>query len=118
MIQIDGTGEVEWTFSYGGIYNDMGYSLVYSDGGWILAGQTYSYDIGSGDGWLLKVSEVGSFVWMQIYGGTNDDSIFDIDIAEDGGFIICGSYDQGSQYDGWFIKTDSRGNYKGIVGYP
>ena len=125
MIQVNGMGEIEWTFSYGGIYNDMGYSmgysLVYSDGGWILAGKTYSYDLGSGDGWdgwLVKVSEVGSFVWMQTYGGTNDDSILDIDIAEDGGFIICGSYDQGSQYNGWLIKTDSRGNYKGIVGYP
>ena len=93
-------GEVIWTFSYGGIYNDVGYSLVYSDGGWTLAGQTYSYDIGGGDAWLIKVSETGVFAWMQMYGKSNTDTAYDIDIASDGGYIICGStFIQGNQYD-------------------
>ena len=120
MVQVSGTGEVEWIFSYGGIYNDIGYSLVYSDGGWVLAGQTYSYDIGSGDGWLLKVNVMGDFEWMQTYGDAYNDTAFDIDVASDGGLIICGSTFniQENQNVGWLIKTDSRGNYKGILPYP
>ena len=119
IIQVDKFGEVIWTFSYGGIYNDVGYSLVYSDGGWALAGQTYSYDIGGGDAWLIKVSESGVFAWMQIYGKSNTDTAYDIDIASDGGYIICGStFIQGNQYDGWLIKTDSRGNSEELFPYP
>ncbi len=121
MVQVSGTGEVEWIFSYGGIYNDRGYSLVYSDGGWVLAGQTYSYDMGGGgDAWLVKVSAMGNFEWMQTYGDTYNDTAFDIDVASDGGLIICGStYNiQDNQNAGWLIKTDSRGNYKGILSYP
>jgi hypothetical protein len=114
----------EWLFSYGSIYNDRGYSLVYSDGGWVLAGQTFSYTSiqgsGTSDGWLVKVSEVGDFEWMQTYGDTNNDTAFDIDVASDGGLIICGSTFniQDNQNAGWLIKTDSRGNYKGILSYP
>ena len=113
IIQIDEYGDVIWIYRCGGAYNDAGYSLVYSNGGWVLAGQTYSYDIGGGDAWLVKVSESGNFVWMKMYGDVNNDIAYDIDIANDGGFIICGStFIQGNQYDGWLIKTDSRGNYE------
>ena len=75
--------------------------------------------MGGGDAWLLKVNEMGEFEWMQTYGGTNPDSAFDIDLASDDGFIICGStYTQGEQSDGWLLKTDSRGNVRGISSYP
>ena len=119
MINLNEMGEVSWVFSFGGVYNDIGYSLIYSDGGWVLAGQTYSYDLDGGDAWLLKVNEMGDFQWMQTYGGENNDSAFDIDVAKDGGFIICGStFIPGNQSDGWLIKTDSRGNYKEKLSYP
>jgi len=119
LIQIDELGEVIWVLSYGGIYNDIAYSLVYSGSGWVLTGQTYSYDSGGGDAWLIKVSESGTFEWMQIYGRSNTDIAYDIDIARDGGYIICGStFIPGNQNDGWLIKTDSRGNVEEIISYP
>ena len=119
MIRINADGEVDWTFQYGGVNNDVGYSIIYSDDGWVLAGQTYNKSSGQGDVWLIKVNEFGELEWVQVYGGGYNDVATDIYLAHDQGFIICGStYIQGNQNDGWLIKTDSRGNYKGLTGYP
>ena len=119
MIRINADGEVDWTFQYGGVNNDVGYSIIYSDDGWVLAGQTYNKSSGQGDVWLIKISDFGELEWEQIYGGVYNDIATDIYLAQDQGFIICGNtYIQGNQKDGWLIKTDSRGNYKGLTGYP
>tara|TARA_B110000196_G_scaffold92697_1_gene80245 strand:- start:655 stop:2025 length:1371 start_codon:yes stop_codon:yes gene_type:complete len=118
IIKVSELGEVEWEFSYGGIYNDIGYSIIYSDGGWVLAGQTYSYDVGGGDILLIKVNDFGELEWMKTIGGKFQDSAYDINLALDGGFIISGKTYSQNNTDGWLIKTDSRGNYKGMLEYP
>lgn len=118
ILEIDKDGEIIWIFNYGGTYNDIAYSLVYSDAGWVIAGQTYSNDIGGGDAWIVKVDLLGNFVWMQTYGTMHKDIANDISIADDGGFIICGSTIKNNNNVGWLIKTDSRGNYNEILSYP
>jgi hypothetical protein len=117
IIKVNELGEVEWEFSYGGIYINIGYSIIYSDGGWVLAGQTYSYDVG-GDILLLKVNDFGELEWTETIGGKFQDSAYDINLALDGGFIISGKTYSQNNTDGWLIKTDSRGNYKGMLEYP
>jgi hypothetical protein len=118
IIKVDELGEVVWKFSYGGIYNDMGSALIYSDGGWVLAGQTYSYDVGGGDVLLLKVNDFGELEWIETIGGSSQDFAYDIKLAQDGGYIISGSTFSQDNTDGWLIKTDSRGNFKGMLEYP
>ena len=118
IIKVNDLGEIEWEFSYGGIYNDIGYSIIYSDGGWVLAGQTYSYDVGGGDVLLLKVNDFGELEWTETIGGSSQDFAYDIKLAQDGGYIISGSTFSQDNRDGWLIKTDSRGNFKGMLEYP
>ncbi|MBC8256285.1 MAG: Ig-like domain-containing protein [Candidatus Marinimicrobia bacterium] len=118
IIKVNELGEVEWEFSYGGIYNDIGYSIIDSDGGWVLVGQTYSYDVGGGDILLLKVNDFGELEWVETIGGSYQDSAYDIKLASDKGFIISGTTYSQNNTDGWLIKTDSRGNYKGMLTYP
>ena len=118
IIKVNELGEVEWEFSYGGIYNDIGYSIIYSDGGWVLAGQTYSYDVGGGDILLLKVNDFGELEWVETIGGNFQDSAYDIKLAQDGGYIISGSTYSQNNTDGWLIKTDSHGNFRGMLEYP
>jgi len=118
IIKVNELGEIEWEFSYGGIYNDIGYSIIYSDGGWVLVGQTYSYDVGGGDILLLKVNDFGELEWVEIIGGSSQDSGYDIKLASDKGFIISGTTFFQNNTDGWLIKTDSRGNFKGMLEYP
>ena len=118
LLKIDELGEVKWEFNYGGIYNDRVYSLIASDGGWVLAGQTYSFDSGGGDILLLKVGDFGEVEWDVTIGGNSQDTANDIKLSLDGGFIISGSTYRESNSDGWLIKTDSRGNFKGMLNYP
>ena len=118
IIKVNDLGEVEWDFSYGGNYIDLGTSVIYSDGGWVLVGQTYSYDVGMGDIMLIKVNDFGELEWMKTIGGNMKDSALDIQLALDGGFIISGITYSDNNTDGWLIKTDSRGNYKGMLEYP
>ena len=118
IIKVNDLGEVEWDFSYGGNYIDLGTSVIHSDGGWVLVGQTYSYDVGMGDIMLIKVNNFGELEWMKTIGGNMKDSALDIQLALDGGFIISGITYSDNNTDGWIIKTDSRGNYKGMLEYP
>ena len=112
LVKINSYGEIVWQYNYGSIYNDIGRSLVYSEEGWVMVGQTYSFGKGVSDMFLLKVSDNGELIWDKTMGGLKEDSAFDISIASDGGFIISGSTFINSNRDGWLIKTDTQGNVK------
>jgi hypothetical protein len=49
-----------WSQTYGGTSGDYGFSVVQtSDGGYAIAGYTFSYGAGDGDVWLVKTDESG-----------------------------------------------------------
>lgn len=58
LIKTDSNGNKKWSKTFGGEKDDRIFSVQQiSDGTYILAGQTYSYGNGSGDAWLIKVSD-------------------------------------------------------------
>jgi hypothetical protein len=60
LVKTDSSGTMLWNGTYGGVYDDRAYSVVQtSDGGYALAGFTYSFSVGSptyGDAWLIKLA--------------------------------------------------------------
>jgi len=102
-----------WTQTYGGTGDDTGSSLVItSDGGYALAGTTFSFGAGGRDFWLVKTDEFGNMEWNQTYGGTADDGASQLVITSDGGYALAGytaSYGAGGR-DFWLVKTDEFGN--------
>ena len=53
-----------WDKFYGGMHSETGYkSIRTKDGGFIILGQTFSYGSGSGDIWVLKISDNGIVLW-------------------------------------------------------
>jgi hypothetical protein len=64
LIKTDTEGQEEWSRTYGGHSLDFGLSVQpTSDGGYIIAGQTYSFGAGNGDLWLIKTDSEGQAVY-------------------------------------------------------
>ena len=97
----DPTGGVLWSVSYGAsgsqILDGM---LPTADGGYILAGHSYSSDGDVGlhygdplkaDMWLLKVDSNGIKIWSKVYGGTEEDQIAGIVEGPGESFYIAGT---------------------------
>ncbi|OYD15047.1 hypothetical protein CH333_06660, partial [candidate division WOR-3 bacterium JGI_Cruoil_03_44_89] len=61
LIKTDSFGDTTWTKTYGGSDVDRGECVQNTcDGGYIIAGYTYSYGVGSIDVYLIKTDETGS----------------------------------------------------------
>ena len=86
-------GEIDWQYTYGGESSDSINSIrPTNDGKYILAGYTASFGLeqGTGDGWLLKISDSGLVEWQKSYGGEEQDYFVEAQQTIDGGYIAAG----------------------------
>ena len=113
LIKTDANGNVQWAKTYGEAGYDLASSVQQtSDGGYILAGYTYSFGAGNGDILLIKTDANGNVQWAKTYGGTDDDRAYSVQQTSDGGYIVAGytaSFGAGG-LDIFLIKTDASGN--------
>ncbi len=99
VVKLNADGTMEWEKTYGGDEADIASSVQQtSDGGYIIAAQTYSSNTGdvsenhgNADYWILKISGTGTLEWQKLFGGTDFDIPYDIKITSDGGYIIVGN---------------------------
>lgn len=125
IVKIDAEGEIEWEQNYGGSADERGRTIKQtSDGGYIVGGTSKSSDgdisepnMGGRDIWFFKLNATGLLEWQQIYGGSQNDIVRDIQQTSDGGYILVGEtasldgdvgFNHG-ELDVWVLKTDAAG---------
>ena len=113
LIKTSVSGDTLWTRTYGWADDDEGNSVRQtSDGGYIIAGQTYSFGTTSWDVYLIKTNASGDTLWTRVYGAVGVDEGNSVQQTSDAGYIIAGltgSFGAGS-YDVWLIKTNAAGD--------
>jgi uncharacterized delta-60 repeat protein len=113
LINTDANGNIQWAKTYGGTnYDEAYYVQQTSDGGYIVAGLTYSFGAGLSDIILIKTDANGNISWAKTYGGTSGDVAYSVQKTSDGGYIVAGwtaSFGAGS-LDILLIKTNANGN--------
>ncbi len=110
IIKLDTGGVLEWEKVLGGSKKDQANSMIQSiDGGFVIAGQTSSYDgdikgfhpsqnlYYDNDAWIAKLDNYGNFLWQKAIGGSSDDKANVIIQDLNQGYTFAGST---SSYDG------------------
>ncbi len=113
LVKTDSSGNAQWNKTYGGAGWDEAYCMIQtSDGGYAIAGFTFSFAAGVNDFWLVKVNVSGTMQWNKTYGGAGGDAAYSLIQTGEGGYALTGetsSFGAGG-CDIWLIKTDVDGN--------
>lgn len=115
IFKTDAHGELIWNKSYGFTSHDHAHKIIKTDdGGYFVAGfidysgvaKGVSTLHGVGEFYGLKLDANGNKLWDGYFGGTQNDRVFDVAEALDGGLVMVG-YSESEDFD----ITDSKGSY-------
>ncbi|MGB4087344.1 hypothetical protein [Methanothrix sp.] len=116
LIRTDADGGSLWSRVLGGSNEDAGYFVrETADGGYIIAGSSYSFGMGGERLWLIRMDGNGSLIWDRTFGGfvhSSGDGGWSVDETDDGGYIATG-YTQSKgngRKDLWLLRTDDKGD--------
>ena len=128
IVKLDPNGNKLWQKTLGGSSADGAQSIQQTtDGGYIVAGDTYSNDgdvtgnHGGYDYWVVKLDANGNRIWQKTLGGTRGEQAYSIKQTKDGGYIVAGlTYSNDGDVTGnngsssfsdyWIVKLDANGN--------
>ena len=124
LVKTDAHGGMEWQQTYGGDSGEGAKSVIQTaDGGFALAGRTFSYGAGEDDFWLVKTDTRGNMEWQQTYGGPWKDGVHAFGKmgfieTTDGGYALVGCTNSSGANgpngpnceEAWLVKTDVHGN--------
>ena len=110
VVKTDSVGDTLWTKTYGEVGYERGNAVKQTaDGGYIITGSTTSFGTG-GDAYLLRIDGSGTVLWSKNFGGPYGEIGKSLLIDNDGGYVIAGIYNDGSNASVYLVKTDSSGN--------
>lgn len=129
LVKTDALGNVIWDNTIVGISRDYGTKIVEDGAGNYFLGCSSMSNIGYDktatnkgwmDYWVIKINSIGEILWQETYGGPSDDSLEDLLLTSDGGFICVGTSTSNAGEnktengfgveDWWIIKIDEQFN--------
>jgi uncharacterized delta-60 repeat protein len=118
VLKLTSDGSLSWAKTFGGAGNDQAHSINQTtDGGFAVAGYTYSFGAGGPDFLVLKLTSDGSLSWARTFGGTSYDYPYSINQTTDGGLVAAGStmsFGTGG-WDVLLLTMTAQGDYAGCV---
>jgi hypothetical protein len=94
LMVVDKDGFKLWDQVYGGKDNDRGNALALDgNGGFVLAGYSYSFAEGAHDAWVVRTDDKGKQLWSKNFGGPSTDEAYDVVVTRDGKIVIAGYID-------------------------
>ncbi len=111
LIKTNSTGDSEWDKVYGSSsYDDYGSSVQQTtDSGYIITGSTIFQSANSRDIWLIKTNGTGDLEWDQKFDVKIDDRGYSVRQTGDGGYIVLGCIEGGTEEDMYLLKTNDTG---------
>ncbi|MBM4448804.1 MAG: PKD domain-containing protein [Chloroflexi bacterium] len=108
LVKTDAVGDMEWDSTFAGDDYDDAYSVQQTaDGGYIVAGVTWSNSAGEGDCYLVKTDASGNMEWEKTIGDVGYEYAWAVKQTVDGGYIVAGetsSYGAGAE-DVYLVKV-------------
>jgi uncharacterized delta-60 repeat protein len=110
VIKLDYDGDVEWQKTFGDSYsNSATWIRQVQDGGYIVAGNSYSTFTGSTDVQLFRLDSSGLILWQRSYGSSVNETTPHLIEIRDGGFLITTRSFSGN-YDALVIRLNAEGS--------
>ncbi len=126
IVKLDAAGSINWKKIMGGLVDDELRDIKQtSDGGYIIAGFSNSYNGGDVSGnhgnldyWIVKTDATGNITWQKSFGGSGADHGEYVQQTSDGGYVV-GGYTKSTDgdvsgnhglFDYWVIKINSLGD--------
>lgn len=111
IVKLNSSGSLLWSQTVCGINEETGNSIVQaSDGGYVLAGNTYSIP-GHYNKFIAKIDASGLLQWTNAVMAIGNDYGSSIILTTDGGYALTGrtnDYGEGG-WDGFMVKADANG---------
>ena len=113
LLKTDEFGNEEWNQTFGQEEYDGAFSVQQTiDGGYVITGYSFVPIEDQTDSWLIKTDENGIEEWSRIFDTGSNEESRSVQQTIDGGFIIAGSTNNFSYFEGdiLILKTDVNGN--------
>ncbi|NMB79988.1 MAG: hypothetical protein GYA23_12945 [Methanomicrobiales archaeon] len=113
LVRIAQDGTEQWHAAFGGVKADRAVSLAQlQDGGYILAGSTWSLGPNDTNLYLIRTDSGGNLIWQKTYGHNIHTYGNDVLALPDGGFVAVGytdPYPAAGNRSVYAVRTDSAG---------
>lgn len=91
IVKTDLDGKLLWIKTYGGDNFDEASTVIRArNGGYVIAGFTFSYGKGQRDIWIFKIDDFGNNVWSRVYGREAFEEAYSVVEMGDNEFVAGG----------------------------
>lgn len=124
VVKTDQYGQHMWDTTFGGADWDIAHSIIeLPNKDLVIVGETQSFGNGNKDGYVVCIDSAGGFKWEKVYGGSEDDVIYDLTYDGDTVWMVgsTASHTPDQNSDAWILNFNTTildTNYTDTIGGP